>query len=86
MLSYIGPGGALSAIGSFLALLAAVLLALFGFVWYPIKRMLRARKTKQVDATVASQGNPQHDKPLASNASESRASEPGIASKTGSRV
>jgi hypothetical protein len=46
MLSYIGPGGALSAIGTFLALLAATLLALLGFVWYPIKRLLRARKSK----------------------------------------
>jgi hypothetical protein len=42
MLSYIGPGGALSAIGSLLALLAATVLALLGFVWYPIKRLLRA--------------------------------------------
>ena len=49
MLSYIGPGGALSAIGSFLALLAATLLALLGFVWYPIKRMLRARKQKHAE-------------------------------------
>ncbi len=49
MLSYIGPGGALSAIGSFLALLAAVFLALLGFVWYPIKRMLRARKLAKAD-------------------------------------
>lgn len=51
MLSYIGPGGALSAIGSFLALLAATLLALLGFVWYPIKRMLRARKAKRASAS-----------------------------------
>ena len=56
MLSYIGPGGALSAIGSFLALLAAVLLALLGFVWYPIKRMLRARKAKRASALQSSPG------------------------------
>ncbi len=47
MLAYIGPGGVLSAIGSFLALLAAVVLALFGFVWYPIKRMMRARRERR---------------------------------------
>lgn len=52
MLAYIGPGGALSAIGSVLALLAAVVLALFGFVWYPIKRMMRARRERR-----ASEGN-----------------------------
>ena len=36
LLAYLGPGGALSAIGSFLALLAAVVLALVGFVWLPL--------------------------------------------------
>ena len=46
-LAYLGPGGALSAIGSFLALLAAVGLAVVGFVWYPIKRMLRARRAQE---------------------------------------
>jgi hypothetical protein len=44
MLAYIGPGGALSAIGAALALLAAVGLALVGFVWYPLKRLLARRK------------------------------------------
>lgn len=52
MLSYIGPGGALSTIGAFLALLAAALLALLGFVWYPIKRLLRGRKQKQASENV----------------------------------
>lgn len=43
-LAYIGPGGALSAVGTLLALLAAVALALVGFLWYPIKRLLRSRR------------------------------------------
>lgn len=42
--AYIGPGAGLSAIGSLLALLAAAVVALFGFIWYPIKRALRALK------------------------------------------
>lgn len=42
VLCYVGPGGALSAIAAFVALLAAVVLAAIGFVWYPIKRLLRA--------------------------------------------
>ena len=42
--AYIGPGAGLSAIGSFLALVAAVVAAIFGFLWYPIKRMIRNRK------------------------------------------
>ncbi len=41
--AYIGPGAGLSAIGSVLAVLGAVLLMILGFVWYPVKRLL-ARK------------------------------------------
>ncbi|MBI3143457.1 MAG: hypothetical protein HYZ16_11585 [Bacteroidetes bacterium] len=48
---YIGPGGGLSAVGAFLALLAAILLALVGFVWYPIKRLLSALKKKKDNPT-----------------------------------
>lgn len=44
--AYIGPGAGITAIGTFVAFLGAVLLALVGFVWYPIKR-LRARKKKR---------------------------------------
>lgn len=39
--AYIGPGAGISAIGSLLALVAAVLLAIVGFVWYPLKRLYR---------------------------------------------
>lgn len=42
-LAYVGPGAGLTAIGTILALVAAVALAVVGFVWYPVKRML-ARK------------------------------------------
>ena len=42
-LAYIGPGSGLTAIGSFLALIAALAVAIFGFVWFPLKRMF-ARK------------------------------------------
>ncbi len=40
-LAYIGPGSGLSAIGSVFAVIAAVFFALVGFIWYPIKRVLR---------------------------------------------
>ena len=40
-LAYVGPGAGLTAIGTVLALLGAVGLALVGFVWYPVKRLLR---------------------------------------------
>lgn len=46
-LAYLGPGGALSAIGSLLALIGAVALAVLGFVWYPVKRWLRARREQR---------------------------------------
>lgn len=44
--AYIGPGAGLSAIGSVLSVLAAMLLAVVGFVWYPLKRLLRRGKAK----------------------------------------
>jgi uncharacterized membrane protein len=43
-MAYVGPGGGLSAIGAFLAVVAAAIVAVFGFVWYPVKRLLRKRK------------------------------------------
>lgn len=43
--AYIGPGAGLSAIGTVAALAGAVLLLVIGFVWYPVKRLLRRRKT-----------------------------------------
>lgn len=51
--AYIGPGAGLSAIGSFLALLAAVAVTIVGFVWYPIKRLLKKNKTPQAAADTA---------------------------------
>lgn len=42
--AYVGPGASLSAIGSVIALFAAVGLALVGFVWYPVKRLRRRLK------------------------------------------
>lgn len=41
--AYIGPGAGLSALGSLLALLAAILLGIIGFVWYPIRRLLKRK-------------------------------------------
>lgn len=41
--AYIGPGAGLSAIGAFLALFMAIIAALFGFLWYPVKRILKKK-------------------------------------------
>lgn len=45
--AYIGPGAGLGAIGSLLGMIAAVFVAIFGFVWYPIKRILKGRKSSR---------------------------------------
>jgi hypothetical protein len=54
--AYIGPGAGLSAIGVVLAMAAALCLAVVGFVWYPVKRLLRRR---------GSAAKPQERKPTA---------------------
>ena len=46
--AYIGPGAGISAIGAALALVAAVFFAIVGFVWYPVKRLMRKRKAAAV--------------------------------------
>ena len=38
--AYIGPGTGLSTIGAVLAVAAGIAVAIFGFFWYPIKRLL----------------------------------------------
>ena len=39
---YVGPGGGLTVIGAALALVGGIILGVLGFVWYPLKRVLRA--------------------------------------------
>lgn len=45
--AYIGPGAGLSAIGTAVAFVLALLLLIVGFVWYPVKRFLRRRRQEQ---------------------------------------
>jgi hypothetical protein len=40
--AYVGPGTGMSAVGVFLAVVMGIVVALFGFVWYPLKRLIRA--------------------------------------------
>jgi len=44
--AYIGPGAGVTAIGTVVAFVGAVFFAIAGFVWYPIKRLLRALRGK----------------------------------------
>jgi hypothetical protein len=47
--AYIGPGAGLSAFGALLALVVALIVAVFGFVWYPIKRLARSLKRRRAE-------------------------------------
>lgn len=42
MMAYGGPGSIITGIGAFLAVLAALVAAIFGFLWYPLKKLIRA--------------------------------------------
>lgn len=42
--AYMGPGAGLTALGSLVALVGAIALAVVGFLWYPLKRMFSRSK------------------------------------------
>jgi hypothetical protein len=46
-MAYVGPGAGLSAIGIFLAIVAGIFVAIFGFLWYPFKRLIRMLKKRK---------------------------------------
>lgn len=62
--AYVGPGAGISAIGSFLALIGAVLLAIIGFVWFPVKRMIKRRRG-EAEADGAANNNDDQDQSAA---------------------
>lgn len=39
--AYLGPGSGLTALGSVIALLGVIGLGILGFLWYPVKRLLK---------------------------------------------
>lgn len=47
---YGGPGSVVTGIGAFLAAVAAVGAALVGFVWFPLKRLIRAFRSEPDEA------------------------------------
>jgi len=51
--AYVGPGAGITAIGTVLALIGAGILAVVGFVWYPLKRLLGRRKAAGQPASAA---------------------------------
>lgn len=46
-LAYIGPGAGITAIGTAIALLGAIALAIVGFVWYPVMRLRAKMRDKK---------------------------------------
>jgi hypothetical protein len=50
--AYLGPGAGLAAIGALLALILGMILAFFGFLWYPVKRLLRQRRNASAENPV----------------------------------
>ena len=61
--AYIGPGAGISAIGTVIALVGAILLAIVGFVWYPVKRLLKKRKTASTDTSAQQEQSTEQDSP-----------------------
>jgi hypothetical protein len=57
-LAYVGPGLGMGAIAAFFGALLAVLLAIVGVVWYPIKRLLGKRKSAAEPLGEADDGKP----------------------------
>lgn len=43
--AYIGPGMGVGAITAVFGVLGALFLAVIGLVWYPVKRMIKGRRT-----------------------------------------
>jgi hypothetical protein len=46
--AYIGPGMGGGAIAVVFGILAAIFMAIFGFIYYPVKRWLKRRKTESL--------------------------------------
>ncbi len=47
--SYLGPGIAGGTIVAVVGFIVAIIAAIFGILWFPIKRMLKNRKKKTTD-------------------------------------
>jgi hypothetical protein len=45
--AYIGPGAGITVIGTAVAFVGAVVFALVGFVWYPLKRLRNALRSSR---------------------------------------
>ncbi len=48
-MAYLGPGSGLMAIIVFLGILAGLIVAIIGFIWYPLRRLKRRWQRRQQD-------------------------------------
>ena len=46
LLAYVGPGTGMSAIGTFIAFVFGIIVAILGFIWYPLKRLLKKKSNE----------------------------------------
>lgn len=56
--AYGGPGSVISGIGAFLAAAAAILATLFGFIWFPLKRLYKSLTEEETPAEETTAGRP----------------------------
>jgi hypothetical protein len=56
--AYGGPGSVISGIGAFLAAVAALLATLFGFIWFPLKRLYESWTEEEEPAEEATASQP----------------------------
>lgn len=64
--AYLGPGAGLSAFGSLLAVLLTVVVTFAAFLWYPLKRAIKAFRPSHADRS-ASGATPDEGDARASN-------------------
>lgn len=58
-LAYVGPGAGIAALGTLIAVVVAIIAAIFGFAWYPLKRLLRKRKRIESNTNQIEEGEGQ---------------------------
>jgi hypothetical protein len=61
--AYVGPGMGLGVIAAVVGFLTAVLLALAGMVWYPMKRMLRSKRSAAAEGAEGLRPSPEQQSP-----------------------
>jgi len=56
--AYVGPGTGITVIGGALAFIGSILLAIVGFIWYPVKRLWRALMSRRAKPTNSAADSP----------------------------